>query len=226
MLRKVFSLIGIMSLLCGLDISLTGSAGNICLESIINNFFKETGMPNELISTMGLECKRYIYENEIESISNEMPTFEGHSREMIAFGTSLINELSLGVYVFSSSGNYHIYPIFEWFTFNRLENDIFSFLLSKEWELVSATCKLNIWYKVHPENSWSFSHTMTSTSNISSDGYEIMFPRYTDAGYYIKGIAYFCAKPVAAPDKRICISYADNITRRGRYRRTSTLTGF
>lgn len=202
-IKKMFTLISVITLLCNFNTSLAIAGENhlSLSDSEINSFFEETGMSNELIDSMDSELKRYIYETQLENTSGETLIFEGCDKQLVSFDTQPSNELTpmyippnelaLSVYGFSTSdGNYHMYPTFEWLTFNKLKNDTFAVALPYGWELVTNTYRLDLWCRVNTQNNWSYTQTFSRPSASHFYGYAITFPNLADAGLMMRGAAY------------------------------------
>lgn len=201
----------------------------------IDEFLLETGMPLDMVKALDEQLKTYIYET-IDTTKNLI--FSGYNEETITFPNTddgdispnaiPHSELSLTVTSFKdSSGVYHIYPTFEWKVPNKVANDTFAFVLPEGWYLVPSKYNLRMWYKVSPGDAWEMTEDLSRPSTATLYGYGWNIPKYYYDGYgwettkyyarkaYVKGHAYFNAKPTTpTPDKRICVSYADDTSSR------------
>ncbi|MDN5277606.1 MAG: hypothetical protein PWR01_1571 [Clostridiales bacterium] len=199
----------------------------------INEFLLETGMPLDMVKALDEQLKTYIYET-IDT--TEKLTFSGHTEETITFpntdagdiSLNTIPQLSLTVTAFKdSNGIYHVYPTFEWKIPNKVANDTFAFVLPEGWYLVPSKYNLRMWARENSNDAWEMIEDMSRPSFASLYGYGWNIPKYYYDGYgwqtpkyyarkaYVKGHAYFYAKPITpTPDKRICVSYADDTSSR------------
>jgi len=201
----------------------------------IDEFLLETGMPLDTVKALDEQLKTYIYET-IDT--TEKLTFSGHTEETITFpdtddgdgdiSPNTIPHLSLTVTAFKdSNGIYHIYPTFEWKVPNKVAIDTFAFVLPEGWYLVPSKYNLRMWYKTSPSDDWKLIEDLSRPSTATLYGYGWNIPKYYYDGYgwettkyyarkaYVKGHAYFYAKPTTpTPDKRICVSYADDTSSR------------
>ncbi|HEY8362829.1 MAG TPA: hypothetical protein VIK77_08090 [Tissierellaceae bacterium] len=183
----------------------------------IDEFLLETGMPLDIVKALDEEFKIYIYETIDKT---KKLTFSGYTEKTITFpniddGDIRLNyippsELSLTVTsIVDSSGVYHIYPTFEWKVRTRVANDTFAFALPEGWYLVPSKYNLRMWARENLNDDWKLIEDLSRPSTATFYGYGWQIPlKYIilDDDYYVRGNAYFYAKPtISTPDRRICI---------------------
>lgn len=197
--------------------------------SEIDEFLIETGMPLDTVKALDEELKTYIYET-IDTTEKQI--FSGHSGGTIAFpdtddgniSSNTTPHLSLTVTAFEDSNEiYQVYPTFEWKVPNKVAIDTFAFALPEGWEFIPSKYNLRLWHKTRPGDAWKMVDDLSRPSTIFGYGFAWKIPKnyYTNdekrtikyyiRNAYIKGHAYFCVESVSpTPDKRICVSYADD----------------
>lgn len=222
MKRVTSTILVCLLVICSLNLNNVQAASKDNINEV-DEFLLKTGMPLDTVKDLDKQLKRYIYET---TDSTEKLTFSEHTEKLITLPNQNINndgidtcyipqeELALTVIGFrESDGMYKIYPSFEWKESTKIGNDTFAIALPEGWRLEPESYNLRVWGKLNPWDMWQVQEDFRRPSCANFYGYEWRIPSSWSGKGYARGNAYFYATPTTSkPDKRICISYADDIT--------------
>lgn len=210
-MKKLLSIICTISLL--LMIVPLGVSAN-SLDSEINTFLLNSGVPEEVVNSLSLGQKEMIYDtignSSAEFCGCDIRSFELNNNVLESTGTVSISandeiqpqsglisnsDLVLSVVGFKSTDGstteYYVYPSFEWKKPVKVKNDSFAMSMYNGWEAIPG--KRNLRLHLHNYEGESVQYVDLNPTNANSSGYSYKVPSsigfmqgmYQGHAYYI-----------------------------------------